>query len=84
MVKSLAVELAPRVKVNSILPGAVKTKMTAHLFEDPSYMKEFNKKYLLGEGSSTDIANMVSFLLSPQSSWITGQNFQVDGGASSH
>ena len=84
LVKSLAVELAPRVKVNSILPGAVKTKMTAHLFEDPSYMKEFNKKYLLGEGSSTDIANMVSFLLSPQSSWITGQNFQVDGGASSH
>ena len=84
LVKSLAVELAPGIKVNSVLPGALKTRMTSHLFDDSNYMSDFNKKYLLGEGKCIDIANMVSFLLSPQSSWITGQNFQVDGGASSH
>jgi len=84
LVKSLAVELAPKVRVNSILPGAIRTKMTKHLFEDETYMSGFRNKYLLGEGSAKDISNMVLFLLSNNASWITGQNVFVDGGASSH
>jgi NAD(P)-dependent dehydrogenase (short-subunit alcohol dehydrogenase family) len=84
LVKSLAVELAPKVRVNSILPGAIRTKMTNHLFEDENHMVGFRNKYLLGEGSAKDISNMVLFLLSNNASWITGQNVFVDGGASSH
>jgi|688.fasta_scaffold319422_2 NAD(P)-dependent dehydrogenase (short-subunit alcohol dehydrogenase family) len=84
LVKSLAVELAPKVRVNSILPGAIRTKMTNHLFEDETHMSGFRSKYLLGEGSAKDISNMVLFLLSNNASWITGQNVFVDGGASSH
>jgi NAD(P)-dependent dehydrogenase (short-subunit alcohol dehydrogenase family) len=78
------VELAPKVRVNSILPGAIRTKMTNHLFENETHMAGFRNKYLLGEGSAKDISNMVLFLLSNNASWITGQNYFVDGGASSH
>lgn len=84
LIKSLAVELAPKVRVNSILPGAIRTKMTKHLFEDENHIADLQRKYLLGEGSAQDISNMVEFLLSNKASWITGQNIFVDGGASSH
>jgi NAD(P)-dependent dehydrogenase (short-subunit alcohol dehydrogenase family) len=84
LTKSLAVELAPIVRVNSILPGAIRTKMTNHLFEDKNHLESFRNKYLLGEGSAKDVSNMVLFLLSNNASWITGQNIFVDGGASSH
>ena len=70
LVKSLAVELAPKVRVNSILPGAIRTKMTKHLFEDETYMSGFRNKYLLGEGSAKDISNMVLFLSAPKESYI--------------
>ncbi len=83
-VKSLAVELAPTVRVNSILPGGLRTKMTSNLFENPEYMSKFKEKYLLGEGSVADVAAMVKFLISSDARWITGQHFVVDGGCSSH
>lgn len=84
LVKSLASELAPKVRVNSILPGGLRTSMTNHLFDDPSYLEKFQEKYLLGEGDPDDIASMANFLLSNESKWITGQNYMVDGGCSSH
>jgi NAD(P)-dependent dehydrogenase (short-subunit alcohol dehydrogenase family) len=83
-VKSLATELAPKVRVNSILPGGLRTSMTNHLFDDPAYIEKFQEKYLLGEGAPDDIASMANFLLSNESKWITGQNYIVDGGCSSH
>lgn len=39
-----------------------------------------NPRYLLGDGEKTDISNMVEFLLSDKSRWVTGQEFVVDGG----
>jgi len=84
LVKSLASELAPKIRVNSVLPGGLRTMMTNHLFEDHEYIDKFHEKYLLGEGSTNDIASMVNFLLSNESKWITGQNYIVDGGCSSH
>ena len=74
--KSLAAELSPRVRVNAVLPGGVKTKTTAFLYE----MMEANPRYLLGDGEKKDIANMVEFLLSNKAKWITGQELVVDGG----
>ena len=74
--KSMAAELSPRVRVNAVLPGGVKTKATAFLYE----MTEANPRYLLGNGEKNDIANMIEFLLSDKAKWITGQEFVVDGG----
>jgi short-subunit dehydrogenase len=83
-VNSMAVELAPDIRINSILPGGLHTNMTNHFFESEEYMKGFEQKYLLGEGECCDIAAMVSFLFSKDAKWITGQHFIVDGGATCH
>ena len=61
LMKSLAVELAPNVRVNAILPGGIRTRTTNFMYE----MQEApNPRYLLGDGEKTDISNMVDFLLS--------------------
>lgn len=82
LVKSLAVELAPDVRVNSVLPGGIETKMTVDFFKNEDNMEKFNQTYPLGVGKCDDIANMVEFLISSKSNWITGQNYFVDGGRS--
>jgi NAD(P)-dependent dehydrogenase (short-subunit alcohol dehydrogenase family) len=82
LVKSLALELAPAVNVNSILPGGIKTKMTAHIFESPDKLTHIDAKYPIGYGQSKDIALMVQYLLGEGGRWITAQNYHVDGGAS--
>lgn len=77
LMKSLAAELAPRVRVNAVLPGGIRTRTTNFMYE----MQEApNPRYLLGDGEKTDISNMVEFLLSDKSRWVTGQEFVVDGG----
>jgi NAD(P)-dependent dehydrogenase (short-subunit alcohol dehydrogenase family) len=81
LVKSLAVEIAP-VRVNSVLPGAIETDMTNHLFSDPQFIMDFNRRYILGRGYPSDVANLVDFLISEKSRWITGQSILIDGGAS--
>lgn len=77
MMKSLAVELAPKVRVNAVLPGAIKTRTTQFLFDS---QEEINPRYVLGEGKCENISNMIDFLLSDKAGWITGQEFVVDGG----
>lgn len=79
--KSLAVELAPRVRVNAVLPGGIRTKTTSFIYD----MQEApDPRYLLGEGRKTDVSDMVDFLLSDKSRWVTGQSFVVDGGLTIH
>lgn len=80
LMRSLAVELAPQVRVNSVLPGAVETKMASHLLSDPALVAKLNRDYPLGIGKPKDIAPVVRFLLSEGASWITGQEIIVDGG----
>lgn len=81
LMKSLAAELAPKVRVNAVMPGGIRTRTTNFMYE----MQEApNPRYLLGEGEKTDISNMVEFLLSEKSRWITGQEFVVDGGLTSN
>ena len=81
LMKSLAAELAPRVRVNSVLPGGIRTRATDFLFEMQDAQ---DPRYLLGDGKTTDISDMVEFLLSDKSRWITGQGFVVDGGLTIH
>jgi NAD(P)-dependent dehydrogenase (short-subunit alcohol dehydrogenase family) len=80
LMKSLAVELAPEVRANSVLPGAVRTSMTDRIFEDTEMVSKFEHDYPLGIGEATDIVNAVEFLISKKSRWITGQQVIVDGG----
>lgn len=78
--KALAAELAPAVRVNSILPGAIKTPLATAAMADEQIAAKFKRDYLLGLGEPGDIANMVEFLLSERARWITGQQIVVDGG----
>jgi NAD(P)-dependent dehydrogenase (short-subunit alcohol dehydrogenase family) len=80
LMKSLAVELAPEVRANSVLPGGVRTSMTDRIFEDTEMAAKFEHDYPLGIGEATDIVNAVEFLISEKSRWITGQQIVVDGG----
>ena len=83
--KSMAIELANKgIRVNAILAGAVETNMHKEITESLSneFVEKYESKHLLGFGKAEDIANMVSFLLSPASKWITGTSIVVDGGFS--
>ncbi|MBW9332831.1 SDR family oxidoreductase [Herbaspirillum sp. RU 5E] len=78
--RALAVELAPAVRVNAVLPGAVRTAMTEHMFEDADVLERMQRDYPLGVGEQADIAAAVNFLLSDEARWVTGQQLVVDGG----
>ncbi|WP_316802125.1 SDR family oxidoreductase [Pedobacter nototheniae] len=82
LMRSLAVELAPKVRINSVLPGAVITEMTKSIFENEEVSNRMSAQYPLGIGLPSDITEAVSFLLTDQSRWITGQQLTVDGGRS--
>jgi NAD(P)-dependent dehydrogenase (short-subunit alcohol dehydrogenase family) len=81
-VRAAAVELAPRVRINSICPAAVKTEMAQDVFNDPVTVDAMNRQHPLGTGKPDYIAGVVDFLLSEKAQWITGQQIFVDGGAS--
>lgn len=78
--RALAVELAPTVRVNSVLPGAVRTAMTETLFDDEGLKDRIESPSPLGAGLPSDVASVIEFLLSEGARWITGQQLFVDGG----
>jgi NAD(P)-dependent dehydrogenase (short-subunit alcohol dehydrogenase family) len=84
LMKSLAVELAPQVRVNSVLPGALRTAMTKSMFDDPQLAERLAGDYPLGIGNPADVVDAVEFLLSDKARWITGQQLVVDGGRTSN
>lgn len=80
--REMALELAPRkIRSNSISPGVVLTPMVDAFFKaNPELMAIDEKKYLLGYGSTEDVANAAQFFLSDASKWVSGTNFVIDGG----
>lgn len=82
--KSLAMELSPGGRANSILPGMVDGGMSDLSRRDASYEEVIKANYPLGLGRPADVAAAVEFLLSDRSRWITGQQILVDGGYSAH
>lgn len=77
--RSLAIEHAVQgIRSNCIAPAMVKTPMFDKF--DGNTMREHGENYLLGFGEPIDVANAVSFLLSPASSWVTGTRMVLDGG----
>lgn len=80
LMRNLSIELAPNVRLNSILPGAVHTEMTSDIFANEEVVERMKKTYPLGLGETKDISSAVVFLLSDKARWITGQQITVDGG----
>ena len=81
---SLAGEFAPNIRVNCIAPSLTKSKISNFLLKNEKIAEGIAKMHplkRLGEGS--DSSAVAHFLLSENSSWITGQIFGVDGGRSS-
>jgi NAD(P)-dependent dehydrogenase (short-subunit alcohol dehydrogenase family) len=77
-----ALEYAPSIRVNCVSPGLVETNLTAKTLGDPDLRAAVERVTPLGRlGAPEDVANLVVFLASPLSSYITGQNIVVDGGS---
>ena len=80
LTRQFAAELAPRVRVNAIAPGVVRTQLARALWEN--FEPQLNASLPLGRiGEPDDIAAAALFLLGDDSAWITGQTLVVDGGA---
>jgi NAD(P)-dependent dehydrogenase (short-subunit alcohol dehydrogenase family) len=77
---ALAVELAPTVRVNAVLPGIVGTEMNTDHFKNTDFVASVKATHPLGLGQPEDVADAVAFLASEQARWITGQELVVDGG----
>ena len=84
LTRNMALDYAPRgIRVNCICPGFARTGLTAAIFADPVRKEKIEAMHPLGRmGEAEDIAKAVLFLLSEDSSWITGVALPVDGGFS--
>jgi NAD(P)-dependent dehydrogenase (short-subunit alcohol dehydrogenase family) len=79
--KGMALELAPsKIRVNTIMPGIVKTKLLTDIPMNEEEMASDVKKYPLGYGDPIDVAHAAVYLLSDASKWMTGSNILLDGG----
>ena len=75
----MAADLAPRVRVNGVLPGAVETAALRRYVPDEVREQMAERTAMRRNGLPEDIARAVVFLASPAASWITGKNLEVDG-----
>jgi NAD(P)-dependent dehydrogenase (short-subunit alcohol dehydrogenase family) len=84
LTRSLAAEWAPsKIRVNAIAPSLTETPLASSLLSTPEKKEASDKRHPLGRiGTSEDIANAAVFLLTPTSSWMTGQILHLDGGMS--
>ena len=81
--KSLAAELAPKTRVNVIAPSITNTPLADRFLNNEAKMEKSAQRHPLKRvGDANDIATMTRFLLSDDSSWMTGQILGLDGGMS--
>ncbi len=82
--RSLAAEYAPKIRVNVIAPSLVDTPLAVRLLNNDKKREMMSERHPLKRvGNAEDIANAAIFLLTEQSSWMTGQVLGVDGGIGS-
>ncbi|MGQ4420174.1 SDR family oxidoreductase [Streptomyces sp. SAS_269] len=79
LTKQLALELSPKVRVNAVAPGVVRTRLAEALWKE--HEQVVSDATALGRiGEPADIASAVAFLVSDAASWITGETMVIDGG----
>lgn len=82
--KTLALELAfKKIRVNILQPALVKTAIYQSTIEtafSEEEMNKYEKQYPLGIGEPSDVSEMICFLLSAKSKWMTGTCISMDGG----
>ena len=81
LVRALARALAPDVLVNGLAPGIIQTAMPQHMLDVPELRERLLAETTLKRfGQAREVATVIRFLLSDDSSFITGQVINVDGG----
>ena len=79
LTSQLAVELAPRIRVNAVAPAVVRTRFASALYEGrEEAVSAMYPMRRLGEPS--DVAGAVAFLAGDDAAWVTGQTLVIDGG----
>ena len=86
LTQCLAVECAPNIRVNAILPGLVETPMTKERFDNiEGYKEAVTERYILKKiCTPEDVANAALFFATEKSSFITGDLLTVCGGGHLH
>lgn len=81
--RALAAEFAPKIRVNCVAPSLTRSPLSQSFLDTAKKLEASSKRHPMQRiGEPEDIANAISFLLSENSSWITGQTLSVDGGYS--
>ncbi|HEY4376452.1 MAG TPA: SDR family oxidoreductase, partial [Acidimicrobiales bacterium] len=80
--KQSADELGPSgVRVNAVAPGLIRTDLVGFVTEGGAVLDDYVLNTPLGRiGEPEDVAELVRFLVGPESSWLTGQRINIDGG----
>jgi NAD(P)-dependent dehydrogenase (short-subunit alcohol dehydrogenase family) len=84
LTRSLAAELAPKIRVNAIAPSLTQTPLAERFLNTPEKLESSQKRNPMKKvGTPNELSEAIYFLLSEKSSWITGQIISVDGGMNS-
>jgi NAD(P)-dependent dehydrogenase (short-subunit alcohol dehydrogenase family) len=83
LTQSAALEYGPRIRVNCVSPGMIRTPLSEGLFRLPGLLDPLLEALPAGRvGTAEEVADAVVFLCSPSAAFITGVNLVIDGGQS--
>ncbi len=81
LTRQMALQAAPRVRVNCVCPGVIETPMTADLLADPKFRDPMLRKHPLGRfGRPEEVAAAILYLASDEAAFVTGVALPIDGG----